>query len=76
MQRLLAQLGQAAGSVRTRLRGRDAEEEEESGMARAVFDEDLAAVSALLLRGVDAAAVDRCARPGGVRRRLPAALTG
>lgn len=75
MQRLLAQLAQATGTGRARRRTRDAEEEDESGMARAVFDENLPAVSALLLRGVDAAAVDRCVRSAGARLRRRMWLT-
>jgi hypothetical protein len=78
MQRLLAQLGQAVGSMRTRRQARDEEDVEyESGMARAVFEEDVATVAALLLRGVDAAASDRCVaaialqQPHELTRALP-----
>ena len=70
MQRLLAQLGQAVGSMRTRRQARDEDVEYESGMARAVFEEDVATVSALLLRGVDAAATDRCVAAAALQQRM------
>lgn len=64
MQRLLAQLALGNGAPRRyRTRsgdGDEARDDDNSGMARAVFDEDLRAVAQLLLRGVDPDAPDRC----------------
>ena len=68
MQRLLAQLALGTGTARRyRTRSGDEEAAEGRGMARAVFEADLAAVAQLLLRGVDPDAPDRCAR--GTRAR-------
>lgn len=56
--------------MRTRRQARDEDVEYESGMARAVFEEDVATVSALLLRGVDAAATDRCVAAAALQQRM------
>ena len=74
MQRVLAQLAAEAAAAepaavpvrRGRHRNDDAEIEDvenalPNGMAAAVYTEDYDAVAALLLRGVAAAALDRCA---------------
>ena len=91
MQRLLAQLALGMGSARRyRTRGTDEADEgpleEESGMARAVFNGDLATVAQLLLRGADVNAPDRYVviasevqpRAGGraLTARPPAAASG
>jgi hypothetical protein len=67
MQRILVNV--VSDGTRARRRGREEVEDVLSnGMARACADEDVAAVAALLLGGVQAAALDRC---GGRRSGQP-----
>jgi hypothetical protein len=72
MQRVLVNV--VADGTRARRRGREEVEDVLSnGMAQACADEDVAAVAALLLGGVQAAALDRCG-PGAAGSRTRACV--
>jgi hypothetical protein len=51
----------ASGAARTRRRHEEVEDVVANGMAQAVQDADVGRVAELLLRGIRAAALDRCA---------------